>query len=70
MAKKFLLDIMLGGKFVCQLKYEGMPFPEMIDGKVVPVYDAEDMARFVFEKRPSPRGKDIKIEFSSQIISP
>ena len=67
MAKKhILLDIMLNGRFICQLKYEGMPFPELIDGKVVPVYDTEDMARFVFEKRPSLRGKDIKIEFSSQ----
>lgn len=70
MTKKVLLDIMLSGRFICQLKYEGMPFPEMIDGKVVPVYDSEDIARFVFEKRPSLRGKDIKIEFSSQIISP
>ena len=62
--KPILLDVMLNGRFVCQLKYKGMPFPEMIDGKVVPVYDSEDMARFVFEKRPSLRGKDIRIEFS------
>lgn len=66
MAKKVLLDIMLGGKFICQLKYEGMPFPEMIDGKVVPVYDSEDMERFVYNQRPSLRGKDIRIEFSNQ----
>ena len=67
MAKKqILLDVMLNGRFVCQLKYDGMPFPEMINGKVVPVYDTEDMERFVFEKRPSLRGKDIKIEFSNQ----
>ena len=67
MAKKqILLDIMLNGRFICQLKYEGMPFPELINGKVVPVYDSEDMERFVFEKRPSLRGKDIRIEFSNQ----
>ena len=66
MAKKVLLDIMLGGKFICQLKYDGMPFPELIDGKVVPVYDSEDLEKFVYEKRPSLRGKDIRIEFSSQ----
>ena len=47
MAKKVLLDIMLNGRFVCQLKYEGMPFPEMIDGKVVPVYDYEALAVWV-----------------------
>ena len=66
MAKKVLLDIMLGGRFICQLKYDGKPFPELIDGKVVPVYDSRDIERFVYEKRPSLRGKDIKIEFSSQ----
>lgn len=64
--KQILLDIMLGSRFVCQLKYDGMPFPELIDGKVVPVYNADDMKRFVFEKRPSLRGKDIRIAFSSQ----
>ena len=67
MAKKqILLDIMLGGKFICQLKYDGMPFPELIDGKVVPVYDSDDLEKFVYEKRPSLRGKDIRIEFSNQ----
>lgn len=67
MAKKqILLDIMLGGKFICQLKYDGMPFPELINGKVVPVYDSKDLERFVYEQRPSLRGKDIRIEFSSQ----
>ena len=59
---------MLNGRFVCQLKYDGMPFPELIDGKVMPVYDSMDIERFVFEQRPSLRGKDIKIEFSSQNI--
>lgn len=69
MAKKqILLDIMLGGRFICQLKYEGMPFPELINGKVVPVYDTKDMARFVFEKRPSLRGKDIRIEFAKNKV--
>ena len=68
MAKKVLLDIMLNGRFICQLKYEGMPFPERIDGKIVPVYDAEDMARFVFEKRPSLKGKDIRIEFAKNKV--
>jgi hypothetical protein len=66
MAKKVLIDIMENGRFICQLKYDGMPFPEMIDGEIIPVYDSEDMERFVYEKRPSLRGKDIRIEFSNQ----
>ena len=68
MAKKVLLDIMFNGRFICQLRYDGMPFPEMIDGKVVPVYDSKDLERFVYEKRPSLRGKDIRIEFSNNKV--
>lgn len=68
MANKVLLDIMLGGRFICQLRYDGMPFPEMIDGKIVPVYDSEDIRKFVYEKRPSLRGRDIRIEFSNNKV--
>lgn len=32
-----ILDIMLDGRFICQLRYKGYPFPKIIDGKV-PVY--------------------------------
>ena len=67
MAKKqILLDVMLNGRFVCQLKYNRRGFPEMIDGEVKESHKIEDLERFVFEKRPSLRGKDIRIEFSNQ----
>ena len=66
MAKKVLLDIMLGGKFICQLKYDKRGFPEVIDGEVKESHRLEDLENFVYEKRPSLRGKDIRIEFSSQ----
>ena len=63
---KILLDIMEKGHFICQLKYDGMPFPEFIDGEVVSVYDSEDIKKFVYSKRPSLVGRDIRIEFSNQ----
>ena len=66
MAKKVLLDIMLGGKFICQLSYDKRGYPEVIDGEVKESHRLEDLERFVFEKRPSLRGKDIRIEFSNQ----
>ena len=66
MAKKVLLDIMLNGRFVCQLSYDKRGFPEMIDGEVKEYHRLEDLEKFVYEKRPSLRGKDIRIEFSSQ----
>ena len=67
MAKKqILLDVMLNGRFICQLKYDGSPFPTMVNGEVKPVYDSEDIRKFVYNQRPSLRGKDIRIEFSNQ----
>lgn len=66
--KPLLLDIMLGDRFVCQLRYRGLPFPVIKDGKVVPEYDKEDIRRFVFEQRPSLIGKDITIAFATQEV--
>ena len=63
MEKKILIDIMEHGRFICQLKYDGYPFPEMIDGEVKPVYDSEDIKKFVYSQRPSLVGRDIRIEY-------
>lgn len=63
-----LLDIMHNGRFVCQLKYSGRPFPSFVDGKIVPVYDGRDIEKFVFQQRPSLLGKNIRIEFSTQKV--
>jgi hypothetical protein len=40
----------------------------MVDGKVVPVYDGNDISRFVYEKRPSLKGKAVTIEFATQKV--
>lgn len=63
-----LLDIMLHGRFVCQLKYKGRPFPSVVGGVILPVYDGDDIKRFVEEKRPSLKGKGYRIEFSNQSV--
>ena len=63
-----LLDIMLDGRFVCQLRYSGRPFPTIVGGVILPTYDGEDIKRFVEEKRPSLKGKGYRIEFSNQIV--
>ena len=68
MAKKVLLDIMLNGRFICQLSYDKRGFPEVIDGEVKEFHRLEDLERFVYEKRPSLKGKDIKIEFSKNKV--
>lgn len=64
--KPLLLDIMYKGRFICQMKYNGIPFPKVIDGKVVPTYDSRDILRFVYQQRPSLIDKDIKVMFSNQ----
>lgn len=64
-----LIDVMLGDRFVCQLRYLGRPFPSVVeDGVILPTYDGDDIKRFVEEKRPSLKGKGYRIEFSNQIV--
>ena len=66
MAKKVLLDVMLHGRFVCQLKYDKRGLPDMVDGEIIEVHNQQEIKDFVFQQRPSLRGKDIRIEFSNQ----
>ena len=68
MAKKVLLDVMLHGRFVCQLKYDKRGLPYMVDGEIIEVHNQQEIKDFVFEQRPSLIGKDIVIEFASQRV--
>ena len=68
MGKTLLLDIMLNGRFKCQLKYEKNGFPLIMDGEVLESYDASDLKEFVERERPSLKGKDFKIEFATQKV--
>ena len=69
MTKKVLLDIMEKGRFLCQMVYDKRGFPESIGGgKFVEVHRLEDLKKFVYEKRPSLRGRDIRIEFSNNKV--
>ena len=63
-----LIDVMISGKFVCQLRYTGKPLPSVLGGAIFPVYDGDDIKRFVEEKRPSLVGKGYQIEFSNQKV--
>lgn len=59
MKETVYLDIMLGGRFYCQLRYEYCPlFP-------VEERDVED---YVLSKRPSLKGKNFIINFSSNKV--
>ena len=68
MTKKILLDVMLNGRFVCQLKYDKRGLPDMVDGKIIEVHNQQEIKDFVFQQRPSLIGKDIVIEFASQRV--
>jgi hypothetical protein len=70
MSKPILLDIMQGDTFIMQMRYDKHGFPEMIDGEVVEVHRAEDIEEFVYSKRPSLRGKNIRIETTDQRVYP
>ncbi len=64
---KVLLDIMKDGKFVCQLQYGGGR-KQNIDGKVVTVYDVDQLKDFVEQCRPSLIGSDYRICFSDNAV--
>ena len=68
MGKTLLLDVILNGRFKCQLKYERSGFPLILDGEIIESYNAEDLREFVERERPSLKGKDFKIEFSNQKV--
>ena len=55
------LDIMLHGRFLCQLPYPKRGFPQLVDGKIIEAYDYDDFLRFVYQQRPSLKGKNIEI---------
>ena len=63
-----LLDIMLGDVYKGQLKYYGHGNPELINGKIVEVWDPKILTAFVEEQRPSLKGKDFQVHFSNQKI--
>ena len=57
--KTVYLDIMQNGRFVCQLPFRYCPlFP----------IDSRDVEKYVFDKRPSLKGKDILISFSGNRV--
>lgn len=67
-ASPLLLDIMVGSKFLCQLKYTKRGFPEFIDGKFIEVHNLDDIKSFIETQRPSLKDKNYRIEFSNQKI--
>jgi hypothetical protein len=59
-----LLDIMLNGKFVCQLNYKKKGYYVKMDGKLTEVHSDIDIVNFVERMRPSLRGKKYNICFA------
>jgi len=53
------IDVMLNGSFVCQLPYEYRPFISIKE---------KDVKRFIVNKRPTLKGKDIKIAFTNNKV--
>ena len=64
--KKILLDIIVDGRFYCQLTYQGLPVGMTEDG--VWVYDSRDINKFCQQQLPSLARKKYRIEFSNQRV--
>lgn len=63
-----LLDIMERGRFICQIPYYRHGMPKMVDGNIIEEHKSEDIERYVYEKRPSLRNRNIKIAFAQQRV--
>ena len=66
-SKPLLLDVMEGGRHLCQLKYYDY-HPEMIDGKLVDVVDYNKLEKFVHKEKPYLKDRDITVLFSTQEV--
>ena len=66
--KPLLLDIMLDGRYKCQVKYTKHGFPTIIEGRVVELFNINELKAYVEETRPSLAGKHFNILFSDQKI--
>lgn len=63
-----LIDVMLNGRFVCQLHYTGKGHLEMIDGELFGVQSESDIREWINEQRPSLRNKNINIRISNKRV--
>jgi len=68
--KTIYLDIMVDGRFYCQLRYTEKGSPEIIDGRQIYVHSLSDITDFVFRQKPLLKEKKdrLNIAFSTQRI--
>ena len=66
--KSILLDVMVDNRCVCQLEYNRF-YPIMLDdGTPMDCVSAEDIQKFIEEKRPSLKYQKYHVEFSNQKV--
>lgn len=69
MVKTILIDVMQDGRFLFQLRYSKRGFPKLVNGEIVETHNFRDIENFVYEQRPSLRGKkNVLITFSNQRV--
>ena len=66
--KPVLIDVMLGGRFYTQLRYNKRGKPMMHGGEIIEVHKEDDLRKYAEEMLPSIIGKDYKLAFADQEI--
>ena len=65
----FYVDVILDGKFICQLQYTKHGFPQMTEqGVIEESHRYADIREFVEERRPSLAGKLYECEITEQRV--
>ena len=60
-----LLDIMLNGRFICQLNYKKKGYHTKANGKLVEVHSDSEIAHYIESVRPSLNGKNYNVCFTN-----
>ena len=63
-----LLDVMIKGQFHCQVRYIATGRPTIIEGKISPVFNADDIQHFVETAHPELINEKYNICFSNQAV--
>ena len=60
--KSLRIDIMVGDRFFCSLRYPCKPHPVLVDGELVNVdLDEDELKEYIESKFPSLKGKQYSI---------
>lgn len=66
--KPVLMDIMLNGRFYCQMPCEAKGDWKIVDGEIKETYDIEKVKTYIESKLPNLKGKNYEVYFTDKKV--